>query len=54
MGSVRCLLHLVNNFIARIVPFFNRLAHEKVFHPVKEHEEWYNIRESDVAGYKVG
>lgn len=36
-----------------IVPFFNRLAHEKSFHPTKESEQWYNVKKSDIVQYKV-
>ena len=36
-----------------IVSFFNRLAHEKSFHPIFEYERWYDINLEDVHTYKV-
>ena len=36
-----------------LVPFFNKLAVEKGFHPTSEYERWYDIKKSDLQYYKV-
>ena len=45
-------------FITKVKPlslrtFFNRVAHEVGFHPVKEPESWYTIKQADICCYKV-
>lgn len=36
-----------------VVGFFNRLAHERNFHPTQEWDKWYTIKYSDLEIYKV-
>lgn len=35
------------------VPFFNTIAHEKNFHPLKDHDKWYEVKLTDIVDYKV-
>lgn len=35
------------------VPFFNRVAHNKGFHPTEEYKRWYDLHKSDMTKYKV-
>lgn len=32
---------------------FYRLAHDKGFHPVRDHERWQGVKGGDVTHYKV-
>lgn len=36
-----------------LMAFFNRLAHEKNFHPAYEFERWYDVKQGDLLFYKV-
>lgn len=36
-----------------MVPFFNRIAHDKGFHPTRDLSRWYDITYNDVLSYKV-
>lgn len=36
-----------------VVSFFNKIAHEENFHPKREHERWYDIRQDDVLAQRV-
>jgi hypothetical protein len=37
-----------------IAQFFNKLGHEKNFHPVREYTRWYDIKKRDITRYRGG
>lgn len=42
-----------NKLLKTIVAFFNRLAHEKGFHPTEDYAQWYDVCYADVTEYEV-
>lgn len=36
-----------------LIPFLNKVAHGKGFHPTLQYERWYNINLTELAQYKV-
>lgn len=36
-----------------VLSFFNRVAHNRGFHPTLEYERWYNIKPTTFSQYKV-